>query len=262
MNSIIDLGFISIHVYSLFLFIAMICGSFLAIKEAKKQKIEENFIINLLFYAIIFGIIGARLYFVIFHIDYYINSPLDIFKIWEGGLAIHGGIIGAIITIYIYCRKYKMEILKILDILVVGLIIAQAIGRWGNFFNGEAHGPETTLDFLTSLYLPQFIIDGMYINGSYYIPTFLFESLFCVIGFVILVLLRKLKKLRIGQLTSFYLIWYGIIRFFIESLRTDSLMLFSFKVAQIVSILMIIIGIIVLIKSKRNKLYNEEAKNV
>ena len=262
MNPIIDLGFISIHVYSLFLFVAMICGSFLAIREAKKQGIEENFIINLLFYAIIFGIIGARIYFVIFHIDYYSSNPLDIFKIWEGGLAIHGGIIAAIITIYIYCHKYKIELLKTLDILVVGLIIAQAIGRWGNFFNGEAHGPETTLAYLSSLHLPQFIIDGMYINGSYYIPTFFFESVFCLIGFIILIILRKRKSLKIGQLTSFYLIWSGLIRFFIESLRTDSLMLFSFKIAQIVSIFMIIIGIIVLIKSKKNNFYNKEDKNV
>ncbi len=262
MNPIIDLGFISIHVYSLFLFVAMICGSFLAIREAKKQGIEEDFIINLLFYAIIFGIIGARIYFVMFHFDYYSSNPLDIFKIWEGGLAIHGGIIAAIITIYIYCHKYKVELLKTLDILVVGLIIAQAIGRWGNFFNGEAHGPETTLAYLTSLHLPQFIIDGMYINGSYYIPTFFFESVFCLIGFIILIILRKNKNLKIGQLTSFYLIWYGLIRFFIESFRTDSLMLFSFKIAQIVSIIMIIIGIIVLIKSKKNNFYNKEGNNV
>ncbi len=262
MNPIIDLGFISIHVYSLFLFVAMICGSFLAIREAKKQGIEEDFIINLLFYAIIFGIIGARIYFVMFHFDYYSSNPLDIFKVWEGGLAIHGGIIAAIITIYIYCHKYKVELLKTLDILVVGLIIAQAIGRWGNFFNSEAHGPETTLAYLTSLHLPQFIIDGMYINGSYYIPTFFFESVFCLIGFIILIILRKNKNLKIGQLTSFYLIWYGLIRFFIESFRTDSLMLFSFKIAQIVSIIMIIIGIIVLIKSKKNNFYNKEGNNV
>ena len=262
MNPIIDLGFISIHVYSLFLFAAMLTGSFIAIREAKKQGIEENFIINLLFYAIIFGIIGARLYFVIFHLDYYSRNPLDIFKIWEGGLAIHGGIIAAIITIYLYCHKYNVEILKIFDIIVVGLILAQAIGRWGNFFNGEAHGPETTLAYLSYLNLPQFIIDGMYINGSYYLPTFFFESIFCLIGFIILIILRKLKKLKIGMLTSFYLIWYGLIRFFIESLRTDSLMLFSFKIAQIVSILMIIIGVIVLIKAKKNNLYNEEEKNV
>ena len=258
MNPIINIGFISIHWYSLFLFIAMLCGSFLAIREAKRQNIEENFIINLLFYAIIFGIIGARLYFILFHIDYYIKNPLDVFKIWEGGLAIHGGIIAAVITIYIYCHKYKIEMLKILDILVVGLIIAQAIGRWGNFFNGEAHGPVTTLEFLTSLHLPEFIINGMYINGDYYIPTFLFESVMCLIGFIILLFLKNKKNNKIGQLTAFYLIWYGFIRFFIESLRTDSLMFFDFKIAQIVSILMIVIGIIILIKSRNNNLYKEE----
>ena len=261
MNSTIDLGFISIHFYSLFLFIAMLVGSFIVIKESQKQKIEENFIINLLFYAIIFGIIGARIYFVIFHFDYYSHNILDIFKIWEGGLAIHGGIIAALITIYIYCRKQKTNFLKILDIIVVGLIIAQAIGRWGNFFNGEAHGPETTLEQLNSLFIPQFIIDGMYINGTYYIPTFFFESILCLLGFIVLIFLRK-KQIRIGILTAFYLIWYGLIRFFIEALRTDSLMFFSLKIAQIVSIIMIIIGIIVLIKAKKNSFYSEEAKNV
>ena len=258
MNSTINLGFISIHFYSLFLFIAMIIGSFLVIKEAKKQNINENFIINLLFYAIIFGIIGARIYFVLFHLDYYSRNPLDIFKIWEGGLAIHGGIIAGLITIYIYCHKYKIKMLKILDILVVGLIIAQAIGRWGNFFNGEAHGPVTTFEFLSSLHLPDFIINGMYINGVYYIPTFLFESILCLVGFIILLLLRRRKNNKIGQLTSFYLIWYGIIRFFIESLRTDSLMFFSLKIAQIVSIIMIISGIVILIKSRKNSLYKED----
>ena len=254
----VDLGFINIHLYSITLFLAMLVGGYLVLKEAKKQNIDENFITNLLFYTIIFGIIGARIYFVIFHLDYYIKNPLDILKVWEGGLAIHGGIIAGFLFIYIYCNKFHVSILKILDILVIGLIIAQSIGRWGNFFNGEAHGPETTLDFLNNIYLPDFIINGMYINGAYYIPTFLFESIFCVIGFIILLIIRNRKKLKIGQLTSFYLIWYGIIRFFIESLRTDSLMFFSFKIAQIVSVIMIIIGIVILIKSKKHNFYKEE----
>lgn len=253
----INLGFISIHLYSIALFIAMLVGGTLVIKETKKQNIEEDIITNLLFYMIIFGIIGARIYFVIFHLDYYLNHPLDIFKIWEGGLAIHGGIIAGLICIYFYSKKYNIKLLKILDILVVGLILAQAIGRWGNFFNKEAHGPETTLDFLNSFCLPDFIVNGMYIDGTYYIPTFLIESILCLIGFVILLLIRKNKNLKIGILTSFYLVWYGVIRFFIESLRTDSLMFFSFKIAQIVSIVMIVIGIVIMIKSRKNDFYKE-----
>lgn len=250
MNPVIDLGFISIHLYSVFLFFAMLTAYFIITKEAKKQNINEEIITNLIFYTIIYGIIGARMYFVIFHLDYYINDPIRILKVWEGGLAIHGGIIAGIIFIYFYCKKNNLNILKTLDIIVVGLIIAQAIGRWGNFFNGEAHGPETTLNTLENMYLPDFIINGMYIGGTYYIPTFLFESVLCLLGFIILLILRKKTK-KTGILTSFYLIYYAVIRFFIESLRTDSLMFFDFKAAQVVSIIMIIIGIIILIRKEK-----------
>ena len=180
---------------------------------------------------------------------------MEIFAVWQGGLAIHGGIIGALIFIYWYCNKHKLNTIKILDFIVVGLIIAQAIGRWGNFFNGEAHGPQTTLSFLKDLYLPSFIIKGMLINGNYYIPTFFYESIWCLIGFIILIILRKQKFTKIGYLTSFYLVWYGICRFFIESFRTDSLMFFSFKIAQIVSLFMVISGICLFIYSKRNEKY-------
>ena len=124
--------------------------------------------------------------------------------------------------------------------------------------NSEAHGPETTLSTLTSLHLPNFIIKGMKIDGIYYHPTFLYESIWCLIGFIVLLFFRKLKKLKLGFLTGIYLIWYGIGRFFIESLRTDNLLLGDFKVAQIVSILMIISGIILIVINRKNKLYSEE----
>ena len=244
MEPIINLGIISIHWYSIILFIAILIGSNLAIKEAKKHGFEEDFMVNLLFLGVIFGIIGARLYYVVFNFDYYKDNLLEIFKVWNGGLAIHGGIIAGLICIAVICYKKKVNLLKILDYLVVGLIIAQAIGRWGNFFNGEAHGPITTLAYLESLNLPQFIIDGMYIGGNYYIPTFLYESVWCLIGFVIMLVLRRKKFMKVGYLTSFYLIWYGIERFFVEGMRTDSLMFLSLKVAQLVSLLMVIIGII------------------
>ena len=143
------------------------------------------------------------------------------------------------------------------DIVCVGLIIAQAIGRWGNFMNQEAYGSEVTLEFLQNLHLPQFIIDGMYINGTYYHPTFLYESLLCLIGFIILLIFRRRTYTKIGQTTCVYMIWYGIVRFFIESLRTDSLMLGELKVAQLVSIIMIIIGITMYIMlNKGSKLKN------
>ena len=144
-----------------------------------------------------------------------------------------------------------------MDIIVVGLIIGQAIGRWGNFFNGEAHGPATTLEQLQSLFIPEFIIEGMKIGNTYYHPTFLYESLWCFIGFILILIIRRLRYIKVGQITSLYLIWYGVGRFIIESLRTDSLMFYNLKQAQIVSILMIIIGIVLfVVRNKGSKLDN------
>ena len=258
MKPIIDLGIIEVHWYSILIFIAILLGSNLAIKEAKRHGYEEDFIVNLLFLGVIVGIIGARVYYVIFNFDYYKDNLIEMFKVWNGGLAIHGGIIFGLITVAIICYKKKVNLLKILDYLVVGLIIAQAIGRWGNFFNGEAHGAITSLSNLESMHLPQFIIDGMYINGNYYIPTFLYESIWCLIGFVIMLIIRRKNFMKVGYLTSFYLVWYGIERFFVEGMRTDSLMFFSLRVAQIVSILMVVIGIIIFIYSlKKTKKYEE-----
>ena len=258
MKPIIDLGIIEVHWYSILIFIAILLGSNLAIKEAKRHGYEEDFIVNLLFLGVNVGIIGARFYYVIFNFDYYKDNLIEMFKVWNGGLAIHGGIIFGLITVAIICYKKKVNLLKILDYLVVGLIIAQAIGRWGNFFNGEAHGAITSLSYLESMHLPQFIIDGMYINGNYYVPTFLYESIWCLIGFVIMLIIRRKKFMKVGYLTSFYLVWYGIERFFVEGMRTDSLMFFSLRVAQIVSILMVVIGIIIFIYSlKKTKKYEE-----
>lgn len=248
MNPImLDLGIIKIYWYSLFIFIAILVGGLLVLKESKKFDISEEFILNLFFWEIIVSFIGARLYYVVFNFDYYANNLLDIIKVWEGGLAIHGGILFGGLFALIYTRKYKINTLLMLDMIVVGLIIGQAIGRWGNFFNGEAHGSLVTLETLQKLFIPGFIIDGMLIDGNYYLPTFLYESIWCFIGFIVLLVVRRNRYVKLGQVTSIYLIWYGIGRFVIEIFRTDSLMLLNFKMAQIVSVLMIIIGIILFI---------------
>ena len=164
--------------------------------------------------------------------------------------------------IIFYTKKYKVNTLKIFDIFAPALLLGQAIGRWGNFFNGEAHGPATTLSFLQNLHLPQFIIDGMNINGVYYQPTFLYESIWNIIGVVILLILRRRKYTKIGSITGAYLMWYSLGRFFIESLRTDSLMWGTFKIAQIVSLVLFLIGLLIIIlsrkKSKLENLYNEK----
>ena len=255
----LDLGPIQIYWYSIFIFIGMLVACFLIYKEAKKRDIEEDFLVNLTFNTIIIGIIGARLYYVLFNLSYYLDNPVEIFQIWNGGLAIHGGIIAGLLFIIYYCKKHEVNLWKMLDIIVVGLIIAQAIGRWGNFFNSEAYGPITTSAHLKSLGIPQFIIDGMYILGEYRQPTFFYESVWCLFGFLAMLIIRQYKYLKIGQLTSFYLIWYGIIRFMIEAMRTDSLMLGPLKMAQLVSLVFIVSGIIVFIKSTKTnqkKLYN------
>lgn len=255
----LDLGPIQIYWYSIFIFIGMLVACFLIYKEAKKRGIEEDFLVNLTFNTIIIGIIGARLYYVLFNFSYYLDNPVEIFQIWNGGLAIHGGIIAGLLFIIYYCKKHEVNLWKILDIIVVGLIIAQAIGRWGNFFNSEAYGPIATAAHLKSLGIPQFIIDGMYILGEYRQPTFFYESVWCLFGFLAMLIIRQYKYLKIGQLTSFYLIWYGIIRFIIEAMRTDSLMLGPLKMAQLVSLVFIVSGIIIFIKSTKTnqkELYN------
>lgn len=262
MNPIfIQIGPISIYWYSIILLLAFLIGAFLALKESKKFQIESEEMYNLFFYLVPIVLIGARIYFVIFHFDYYQDNLIDIFKVWEGGLAIHGGIIAGIIFIIIYTKKHHLNTFQITDILVVSLILGQAIGRWGNFFNSEAHGPETTLSYLQSLHIPNFIIHGMYIEGNYYQPTFFYESIWCLLGFIILLLIRKLRTIKLGQITSIYLIWYGIGRFAIEVLRTDSLMLGKFKIAEIISIIMIIVGIFLFITQKKHQNYYIGGKN-
>lgn len=256
----IDLGFIQIYWYSIMILIGLLIGLLVIYFEMKKQKINIDFFTNLAFYSIIVGISCARLYYVLFNLDYYGSHVIEIFEIWNGGLAIHGGIIGGGLFALFYCLKHKVDFYRIFDICVVGLIIAQAIGRWGNFFNQEAYGMLTTKEALINMNIPQFVINGMYINGGYHHPTFLYECIWNVIGFIVLILIRRLyKNLKTGQLTGIYLIWYSIGRIFIEGMRTDSLMFGNFRVAQIVSILFIICGILLIIfrgkENKINKLY-------
>lgn len=252
MNPIfIEIGNIKIYWYSIILLIAFLLGSFSIIKEAKKLNIEKEKIEDFIFLGIPIVLVGARIYYIIFNLNYYLNYPIDMIKVWEGGLAIHGGIIAGYIYLLIFCKKNKINLTKMMDILVVGLIIGQIIGRWGNFMNKEAYGPIVSLSFLQNLHLPKFIIEGMYIEGMYHHPTFIYESLWNLLGLIIILFIRKNKYNKLGYISSYYLIWYGIGRYLIESLRTDSLMFLNLKVAQIVSILMIIIGIILFIYSKK-----------
>lgn len=251
-----SIGPITIYWYSVLIISSIIIGIHFGSKVANKNGITKDFLLDLVFYLMPISIVGARLYYVIFNFSVFRDDIISIFKVWEGGLAIYGAVIAAIIFTIYYCKKKKKDIFLTLDTMVPYLILGQAIGRWGNFINKEAHGSLTTLEHLKSMHLPNFIIEGMYINGSYYIPTFLYESLWCLLGFIILLIIRKKDKFKHKGLLLFcYFIWYGIGRFFIEGFRTDSLYLGIFRVSQIVSIILILIGIVglILIYIKRRK---------
>lgn len=247
----------NVYYYSLCILLGVIVAYILITREGKKQGLTKEFTSDLIFYTLIIGILGARVYYCVFNLDYYLANPSEILKIYNGGLAIHGGVIAGLIFVYLYTKKKNVSFIKILDIVAPAVIIAQSFGRWGNFFNQEAHGGITTYQNLKNMHIPEFIINGMHIDGKYYYPTFFFESIWCLIGFIILMIARKNKNLRKGFQIGFYFIWYGIGRFFIEALRTDSLMFFGLKIAQIVSLIGIIIGIIIIVTNRNKKYYNE-----
>ena len=262
---IFEYGNFKLEWYSALIIIGAMLGITMVLKEAKRYKYPTEFVFNMLFWTIILGIVGARAYYVIFNLELY-NSFWEACKIWEGGLAIHGGIIVGLLVILIYCKKYKARSIRMLDFIAPALILAQAIGRWGNFFNSEAHGGATTLENLQKLHIPDFIIKGMNIGGTYYTPTFLYESLWCLIGFFLILIIRRLKITKVGQPFALYLMWYGAGRFVIESMRTDSLMLGGFKMAQIVSIIMVFIGLIIIMitgrKGRYEDLYDQDENEV
>lgn len=252
---------------------AIICSLIAYYRYLKRMGMSIDTLSEGLAFGLLFGILGARLYYVAFSGEHYDNL-LEIINPSKGGLAIHGAIIAVCIYVPIYCKIRHLDLLPLLEILFPVFMMCQAIGRWGNFVNQEAFGPlikypgmisdTATLndaaliaqrEFLSKLLIPNFIIDRMYIPYSsasgwtvagYYHPTFLYESVFNVIGVLLYTNLRKyIKKLYVGDGISFYLIWYGILRFFIESLRTDALMIGNsgIKVAQLISCIFIIVGI-------------------
>jgi phosphatidylglycerol:prolipoprotein diacylglycerol transferase len=218
------LGPIKVHWYGIILGTAALVGLMLAIQEGKRFKISPDFFMDLTLIGVPSAIVGARIYYVAFKWDDYKDNLSEIFKVWHGGIAIYGALIGAIIAAFIYIRRKGYSFWRIADICAPSLIIGQAIGRWGNFMNQEAHGEPVSEAFLrNTLHLPNFIVDQMNIGGIYYHPTFLYESVWNVIGLVLLLVLRRQTFLRAGELFIGYFIWYSIGRFFIEGLRTDSL---------------------------------------
>ena len=224
---------IEIKWYGIMIATGLMLGILAAKYTCKIRKADYDTFLNMLLVSVPICIIGARLYYVVFEFEYYRNHLGEMFNIRHGGLAIHGGIIFGVIAaiIYTYCKK--INFFQYADAAVPSLILAQAVGRWGNFFNQEAHGGPVTKQFISNF--PQFIQKGMLINGEYYHPTFLYESLWDILVFIILIIIIK-KIGSYGIALFLYIGLYSLGRFFIEGLRTDSLMLGSFRIAQLVSI--------------------------
>ena len=249
-----SLGGLSVHWYGVIIASAVLLAIFLGTNESEKRGIKGDDIIDMMLWALPISIIGARIYYVIFEWRYYIQHPAEIIAIWNGGIAIYGGLIAGGLTVYWFTKKRGLPFWLVLDIAAPSVIIAQAIGRWGNFVNQEAHGEATTKAFLEGLHIPNFIVNNMNIEGVYYQPTFLYESLWNVLGFILLLILRRRKNLlKRGEVALSYVLWYSFGRLFIEGLRTDSLMLAqTIRVSQLLSILLFV-GAILLWIYRRKK---------
>ncbi|MGL5439194.1 MAG: prolipoprotein diacylglyceryl transferase [Filifactoraceae bacterium] len=230
---------IDIKWYAIIVTTAMMLGTLYTLRQGKKEGFKEDDILDISIMAIPTGIIFARLYYVIFNWEYYNGDIMKILNTRGGGLAVHGGIVGGLLAVYFVTKKHNMNFWKLGDILGTAMPLAQAIGRWGNYVNQEAHGGPTDLPW------------GIMVDGVKVHPTFLYESLWNLMVFGILIRLRKDKKFD-GQLMGLYMILYSIGRFAVEGLRTDSLYIGALRTAQLVSVGMVVVGAMILYFS-RNK---------
>ncbi|MFK3935963.1 prolipoprotein diacylglyceryl transferase [Alkalihalobacillus sp. NPDC078783] len=245
-----ELGPITIYWYGVIIGLGVLLGYILASRESIRRGLPKDIFADLLLFALPIAIISARIYYVIFRWDQFADDPIRVFYIWEGGIAIHGALIGSVITAVVFARKRGISFWKLADVAAPSILLGQAIGRWGNFMNQEVYGGEVSRAFLENLQLPTFIIDQMYINGTYYHPTFLYESILSFIGVALLLWLRRVN-LRLGELFLIYVIWYSIARFFIEGIRLDYLLIGDvLRVAQLISVVLVV-GAIVLIVYRR-----------
>ena len=226
---------IDIMWYAIIICFGIIAGLFVATKNSKLRNIEEDEISNLLLFALPVSVIGARIYYVIFEWENYKGNFLSMINIREGGLAIYGAVIAAVVVVYFFSKYKKID-----------FILGQAIGRWGNFINQEAHGTETTLPW------------AVIIDGKKYHPTFLYESIGNFLIFIFLMIyMRKYQKKK-GEIILLYAILYGIVRFFVEGLRTDSLMFLGFRVSQVLSLVGVIVGTILFFLNRK---YGKDINN-
>lgn len=225
--------------YGIFILSGVLIGTILAIREAKRRGVDEETLLDLLIFAIPAAIIGARIYYVVFSWDTYRDNPIQALNIRGGGLAIHGAIIAAVIVAVIFCKIRKENFWVMGDITAPSLILGQAIGRWGNYVNQEAHGGPTNLPW------------GILINGVKVHPTFLYESIWDFLVFIFLVWYSRGKPKKEGEVFLLYLALYSLARLFIEGLRIDSLMWGPIRVAQLISLVGILVPALILIRRRK-----------
>lgn len=231
---------IEIRWYGILITSGILLALLLAYKRANRFNISKERLIDTFLISLPAGIIGARLYYVLFNLDYYLEKPLQILNIRAGGLAIHGGLIFGLAAAFICCKVYKISFSDLFDLVSPSIALAQSIGRWGNYFNSEAHGGATDLPFAI-------LVDGEAVH-----PTFLYESVFCLLLCLFLLKISQKRQFK-GQIILLYCFFYSLERFFVEYLRTDSLMFYSFKVAMLLSLVIMIISAIIYICLKRRR---------
>lgn len=240
-------GLLAVHWYGLIMAFSFVVGYSLIMNLNKQAKLDKKLIGDVVFYVIIFGLIGARIYDVLLDVPFFIKRPDQIIAVWNGGLAIHGGLIGGFLTVMWFVKKKGLDFWKFADIAVLAAILGQAIGRWGNFFNQELFGTPTNLPwkiFISPEYRPE-----IYASITHFHPTFLYESLLNFGLFFILYFLYKARKVSDGSVFLFYLIGYSIIRFFLEFIRIDPTPEFGIiRLPQIASVVLIALAVGVMFK--------------
>jgi phosphatidylglycerol:prolipoprotein diacylglycerol transferase len=247
------LGF-DIRWYGILISLGILIGIFIVRYTCRIKDINFEIVLDVILISLPFGIIGARVYYVIFNFKVYNDNLIEIFNIRNGGLAFHGGLILASLCALLYSKLKRINFFSLADITTPSIILAQAIGRWGNFFNQEAHGGVVSYNYIKNF--PNFIQRGMHIDGNYYNPTFLYESLWDFSVFIILIIILK-KSRSSGTVFFSYIGLYSIGRLYVEGFRTDSLMLGPFRIAQIISLFGIILAVIFLLYNYKIKLKEE-----
>ena len=243
-----SIGAKDIYWYALIILTGFLCGLGFVCATCEKRGLKKDYVWDIAMLGLVCGIIGARIYYVLFALDEFKDAWLGVFEIWNGGLAIYGGIIGAVISTFIYCRIRKLNVLNVFDVCCPGLFIGQAIGRFGNFVNSEVYGGATSLPW------------GMSINGAAPVhPLFLYESLWNILGLILLIIFRD-KKRADGQIFFFYTFWYSLGRLFLEGMRDTKYILYMIPgklgISQFIAFVFIVLSAVAF------AVISKKAKNV